>query len=208
MPESEKSTHSRKPRNFRGELDEAGVTAEQVRNRLSAYAMTINARTRPVVLRGAARFTHWYEGEDDPTEYAETHGLTRSGMQANIRRLSRVAIDATYDNAAHGDLIEDALLSLPPPPEPRLTLGGVVEDEKEEIELGVSWRDAANCLGTDPDEFFPETGAVSSEIEALCKNCDVVKQCLRYALQNNEKFGYWGGTSANERRQLKRSASV
>lgn len=36
--------------------------------------------------------------------------------------------------------------------------------------------------------------------------CDVRDQCLEYALQNDERFGIWGGLSERERRKLKRRA--
>jgi WhiB family redox-sensing transcriptional regulator len=55
------------------------------------------------------------------------------------------------------------------------------------------WQDQANCLGVDPDLFFPERGA-----------CVVRGDCLEYALANGEKFGIWGGLSERERRRLRR----
>ena len=63
-----------------------------------------------------------------------------------------------------------------------------------------NWWDEANCLGVDPDLFFPERGASTREAKAVCRGCVVSDECLEYALQNSEKFGIWGGMSERERR--------
>ena len=67
-----------------------------------------------------------------------------------------------------------------------------------------SWQDEANCLGVDPDLFFPERGASTREAKEICRGCVVRLDCLEYALVNGEKFGIWGGMSARERRRLTR----
>lgn len=66
------------------------------------------------------------------------------------------------------------------------------------------WQSQANCLGVDPDLFFPERGASTAEAKAVCAGCVVREQCLEYALANGEKFGIWGGTSERERRVIRR----
>ena len=40
----------------------------------------------------------------------------------------------------------------------------------------------------------------------MCLSCDVRGDCLEYALQNDERFGIWGGLSERERRKLKKRA--
>jgi WhiB family transcriptional regulator, redox-sensing transcriptional regulator len=67
-----------------------------------------------------------------------------------------------------------------------------------------SWQDEANCLGVDPDLFFPERGASTREAKEVCRGCVVRLDCLEYALVNGEKFGIWGGLSERERRRLRR----
>ena len=57
-------------------------------------------------------------------------------------------------------------------------------DETEEA----SWQLEANCLGVDPDLFFPERGASTKEAKAVCKGCVVREDCLEFALQNGEKM--------------------
>ena len=66
------------------------------------------------------------------------------------------------------------------------------------------WQEQANCLGVDPDLFFPERGASTLEAKSVCSNCEVRADCLEYALVNGEKFGIWGGMSERERRRLRR----
>lgn len=67
-----------------------------------------------------------------------------------------------------------------------------------------NWQDGANCLGVDPDLFFPERGASTREAKEVCRACVVREQCLEYSLQNGEKFGIWGGLSELERRSIRR----
>ena len=66
------------------------------------------------------------------------------------------------------------------------------------------WQTKANCMGVDPDLFFPERGASTREAKEVCRGCVVREDCLEYALANGEKFGIWGGLSERERRRLRR----
>ena len=34
------------------------------------------------------------------------------------------------------------------------------------------WHERANCLGVDPDLFFPERGASTREAKAVCGGCE------------------------------------
>ncbi|MCZ7629108.1 MAG: WhiB family transcriptional regulator [Microthrixaceae bacterium] len=70
------------------------------------------------------------------------------------------------------------------------------------------WQGFANCLGVDPDLFFPERGASTKEAKAVCQACVVREDCLEYALENSEKFGIWGGLSERERRRLRRARAL
>jgi WhiB family redox-sensing transcriptional regulator len=74
----------------------------------------------------------------------------------------------------------------------------VVEEENRD------WLRRANCMGVDPDLFFPERGASSREAKEVCKGCVVRDDCLDYAIARNEKFGIWGGLSERERRKVRR----
>lgn len=66
------------------------------------------------------------------------------------------------------------------------------------------WQHHANCLGVDPDLFFPERGASTREAKEVCRGCVVREECLEFALRNGEKFGIWGGLSERERRRIRR----
>ena len=66
------------------------------------------------------------------------------------------------------------------------------------------WQSRANCMGVDPDLFFPERGASTREAKEVCRGCVVREDCLEYALANGEKFGIWGGLSERERRRVRR----
>ena len=69
------------------------------------------------------------------------------------------------------------------------------------------WAPDARCLQADPDTFFPEKGGSTREAKRICQQCGVRSECLAYALENDERFGIWGGLSERERRKLKRMAS-
>ena len=71
-----------------------------------------------------------------------------------------------------------------------------------------SWQTQANCMGVDPELFFPERGASTREAKEVCRGCVVRDDCLEYALANGEKFGIWGGMSERERRRLRRARAL
>ncbi|MDQ5914013.1 MAG: WhiB family transcriptional regulator, redox-sensing transcriptional regulator [Patescibacteria group bacterium] len=81
-----------------------------------------------------------------------------------------------------------------------------VSDDQDNNENG--WQNLSNCLGVDPDLFFPERGASTREAKEVCKGCVVRGDCLEYALSNGEKFGIWGGLSERERRRIRKQRAV
>jgi WhiB family transcriptional regulator, redox-sensing transcriptional regulator len=72
----------------------------------------------------------------------------------------------------------------------------------------LAWQRQANCMGVDPDLFFPERGASTREAKEVCRGCVVREDCLEFALTNSEKFGIWGGLSERERRRIRRRRSL
>ena len=40
-------------------------------------------------------------------------------------------------------------------------------------DLDTGWKDLSNCLGVDPDLFFPERGASTREAKEVCRGCEV-----------------------------------
>lgn len=71
----------------------------------------------------------------------------------------------------------------------------------------LAWQADALCAQTDPEAFFPEKGGSTREAKRICEGCEVRSECLDYALENDERFGIWGGLSERERRKLRRNAS-
>jgi WhiB family redox-sensing transcriptional regulator len=73
----------------------------------------------------------------------------------------------------------------------------------------MTWRNRAACLDEDPELFFPigNTGPALLQIEeakAVCRRCEVVETCLKWAIESGQDAGVWGGLSEDERRALKR----
>ncbi len=72
----------------------------------------------------------------------------------------------------------------------------------------LAWQSDSLCAQTDPEAFFPEKGGSTRDAKKICSSCEVRAQCLQYALENDERFGIWGGLSERERRKLRRSRSA
>lgn len=73
----------------------------------------------------------------------------------------------------------------------------------------MDWRHRAECLNEDPELFFPigSSGPAMAQVDrakAVCARCNVQETCLKWALDNNQDAGVWGGMSEDERRTLKR----
>lgn len=83
---------------------------------------------------------------------------------------------------------------------------GVPGVRNTEEDNTLAWQSNALCAQTDPEAFFPEKGGSTRDAKRICSTCEVRGECLEYALQNDERFGIWGGLSERERRKLKRRA--
>jgi WhiB family redox-sensing transcriptional regulator len=75
----------------------------------------------------------------------------------------------------------------------------------EEPDYG-DWHTAAACRGLDTDRFYnPDNARGRSKhsreaaAKAVCADCPVVANCLRWALSMREPYGVWGGRTAEER---------
>jgi len=71
------------------------------------------------------------------------------------------------------------------------------------------WQQYAACDGQDVDLFFPissrgQSTAQINEAKGFCKRCPARQDCLDEALENNVKYGIWGGLTEVEREQLRR----
>lgn len=63
------------------------------------------------------------------------------------------------------------------------------------------WMDRAYCAtAEDADLWHSDNTEDTWAAKKLCRTaCPVVEQCLRYAIENDEREGTWGGLSAGER---------
>jgi WhiB family redox-sensing transcriptional regulator len=68
----------------------------------------------------------------------------------------------------------------------------------------------ANCLGVDPELFFPN-GAIAPQTEKtlrrICMNCNVFWECYDYAL-NVKVDGFWAGTTESQRKSLRKELGI
>jgi WhiB family redox-sensing transcriptional regulator len=87
-----------------------------------------------------------------------------------------------------------------------LGVPGVRRPIENDDDNALAWQTDALCAQTDPEAFFPEKGGSTRDAKRICTTCEVRTECLEYALQNDERFGIWGGLSERERRRLKRRA--
>lgn len=73
-----------------------------------------------------------------------------------------------------------------------------------------NWFKLGNCFGKDTSIFYPEIGDTQTAKRAvkLCSSCSVKAECLAYALNNNEKFGVWGGFTSRRRRKIRAMVSI
>jgi WhiB family redox-sensing transcriptional regulator len=90
----------------------------------------------------------------------------------------------------------------------RLGVPGVRQPDHAELLLDnpLAWQTDSLCAQTDPEAFFPEKGGSTRDAKKICGSCEVRAHCLEYALENDERFGIWGGLSERERRKLRKRA--
>lgn len=90
----------------------------------------------------------------------------------------------------------------------RLGMPGLRPATVEDDGNPLAWQSDSLCAQTDPEAFFPEKGGSTRDAKRICTGCSVRAQCLEYALENDERFGIWGGLSERERRKLRRSRTA
>jgi len=70
----------------------------------------------------------------------------------------------------------------------------------------MTWLDLRACADLPTAMFFPGVGGDPRPAKAVCAGCPVADDCLRYALDNDETFGIWGGKSERQRRRMRYEA--
>ena len=62
------------------------------------------------------------------------------------------------------------------------------------------------CQQTDPEAWFPESGAHGGEYRKamdMCKPCPVKTECAIYAIVAGEGYGIWGGLNTRTRQAVR-----
>ncbi len=65
--------------------------------------------------------------------------------------------------------------------------------------------DYAACTNGDPERWFPAPNTPHRQVAvavAICARCPVRLECLLFALSHDERYGIWGGLTAEDRRSL------
>lgn len=64
------------------------------------------------------------------------------------------------------------------------------------------WQRGAPCIGM-TTVFFSTSPPSIAAAKAVCAGCDVKLDCRRWALDNNECWGVWGGLDEDERQRIR-----
>lgn len=64
----------------------------------------------------------------------------------------------------------------------------------------MAWQDDALCAKADVD-FFSDDPDEITRAKEVCAECPVRRECLQYALDNQIRFGVWGGADEKELRR-------
>lgn len=74
------------------------------------------------------------------------------------------------------------------------------------------WIENAGCANVPQDiDFFPESRSDETPAKAVCFSCEVMVDCLDYAVTNEIRHGIWGGMNERDRakniKQLQKAAT-
>lgn len=79
----------------------------------------------------------------------------------------------------------------------------------------IDWRDAAACRGLFVDMFFVNesdelgTGTLPNlgTMRRMCQGCPALEECREHAIKH-EEFGFWAGTTAKERKRIRKQMGI
>ena len=80
------------------------------------------------------------------------------------------------------------------------------------VKLWPEWHTQAKCTDMGYEMFFGRddearpalTVRQISEVRSICATCPVFTICLTQALENNEEYGIWAGTTGRARRKIQK----
>jgi WhiB family redox-sensing transcriptional regulator len=79
-----------------------------------------------------------------------------------------------------------------------------IEDEDHTIVDDMEWRKHAACSGLDTQWWFAEHNPkANAYARKVCGACPVREDCLEFALNNNIRFGLWGGVPESKRSRIR-----
>jgi WhiB family redox-sensing transcriptional regulator len=74
-----------------------------------------------------------------------------------------------------------------------------------------TFREEANCAGSDSEAFFTQPGSSTyvdiSMLKRICGSCAAKTECLEYAL-THEVMGYWGNTTEHQRKKMRQRRNI
>lgn len=218
----EKISMGRGSLDFRGTLGEIDVSSEETSKKIERYinssAMKIDNRRK-----AAERFVRWFESGQSLKDAAEAEGVPYQTMFRHTRAITK-SITGTLLQMSKSNKSNNSPKA--PTSSIRSTYKGLTDTEafvarSSSISNGrgdsflppqelpdpdspLAWQADALCAQTDLEAFFPEKGGSTSIAKRACMACEVRVECLDYALENDERFGIWGGMSERERRKLQK----
>lgn len=79
-----------------------------------------------------------------------------------------------------------------------------------------SWYEKASCVGLSSDLFFIDCSREGwntykkqlAQTQSICAQCDVVRECFKHAIANDESYGVWGGVDFQTRGKPNRNRTV
>lgn len=66
----------------------------------------------------------------------------------------------------------------------------------------LAWQEHALCASELPEAFVSPSATLQAAALAICARCPVREQCLDTAFANDERFGIWGGMTAEDRARV------
>ena len=67
----------------------------------------------------------------------------------------------------------------------------------------MAWQAYAVCAEIDTEPWFPEQSRQGDYAKSICKSCPVRLDCYRYAVENQEEWGIWGGVDFTKRKNIR-----
>lgn len=69
----------------------------------------------------------------------------------------------------------------------------------------MNWLLRAACRRHNPELWFqPDESPETDRALEICAECSVIQECLEFAYRNRERYGVWGGLTAEQRRSGRR----